>query len=147
MFYWHATIYCRGLAHSWPHWHLDVWQSLPVPFTRQRWLLLTLCCLACLILVSNCSSFSSCIHLFLIVDDLYFFQQISLATAIRYSLTRRAFSTTPNGDEVLLLDYPSHQRRLLPLLAKTSVLHLWTLLGVIFYFFLLAFLSYKSKYS
>lgn len=45
--------------------------------------------------------------------------KISLATAIRYSLTRRAFSTTPNGDEVLLLDYPSHQRRLLPLLAKT----------------------------
>lgn len=45
--------------------------------------------------------------------------KISLATAIRYSLTRRAFSISPNGDEVLLLDYPSHQRRLLPLLAKT----------------------------
>ncbi|KAF2295044.1 hypothetical protein GH714_031224 [Hevea brasiliensis] len=45
--------------------------------------------------------------------------KISLATAIRYSLTRRAFSITPNGPEVLLLDYPSHQRRLLPLLAKT----------------------------
>ncbi|KAK4484484.1 hypothetical protein RD792_007067 [Penstemon davidsonii] len=45
--------------------------------------------------------------------------KISLAIAIRYSLTRRAFSITPNGDEVLLLDYPSHQRRLLPLLAKT----------------------------
>ncbi|XP_041005350.1 acyl-coenzyme A oxidase 3, peroxisomal-like [Juglans microcarpa x Juglans regia] len=43
----------------------------------------------------------------------------SLAIAIRYSLTRRAFSVTPNGPEVLLLDYPSHQRRLLPLLAKT----------------------------
>lgn len=45
--------------------------------------------------------------------------KVSLAIAIRYSLTRRAFSVTPNGPEVLLLDYPSHQRRLLPLLAKT----------------------------
>ncbi|KAJ9177123.1 hypothetical protein P3X46_012373 [Hevea brasiliensis] len=45
--------------------------------------------------------------------------KISLATAIRYSFTRRAFSITSNGPEVLLLDYPSHQRRLLPLLAKT----------------------------
>ncbi|XP_068345782.1 acyl-coenzyme A oxidase 3, peroxisomal-like [Pyrus communis] len=45
--------------------------------------------------------------------------QVSLAIAIRYSLTRRAFSVTPNGPEVLLLDYPSHQQRLLPLLAKT----------------------------
>ncbi|XP_052207462.1 acyl-coenzyme A oxidase 3, peroxisomal-like [Diospyros lotus] len=45
--------------------------------------------------------------------------KISLAIAIRYSLTRRAFSVTQNGPEVLLLDYPSHQRRLLPLLAKT----------------------------
>ncbi|KAL6145071.1 hypothetical protein ACLB2K_055759 [Fragaria x ananassa] len=45
--------------------------------------------------------------------------KISLAIAIRYSLTRRAFSLTPNGPEVLLLDYPSHQHRLLPLLAKT----------------------------
>ncbi|KAK4723567.1 hypothetical protein R3W88_026346 [Solanum pinnatisectum] len=45
--------------------------------------------------------------------------KIGLATAIRYSLTRRAFSVTPNGPEVLILDYPSHQRQLLPLLAKT----------------------------
>ncbi|WCJ30873.1 Acyl-coenzyme A oxidase 3 peroxisomal [Euphorbia peplus] len=45
--------------------------------------------------------------------------KIGLAIAIRYALTRRAFSLTPNGPEVLLLDYPSHQRRLLPLLAKT----------------------------
>ncbi|KAL0443912.1 UNVERIFIED_CONTAM: Acyl-coenzyme A oxidase 3, peroxisomal [Sesamum latifolium] len=45
--------------------------------------------------------------------------KISLAIAIRYSLTRRAFSIAPNAPEVLLLDYPSHQRRLLPLLAKT----------------------------
>ncbi|KAF8083170.1 hypothetical protein N665_0790s0031 [Sinapis alba] len=45
--------------------------------------------------------------------------KIGLAVAIRYSLTRRAFSDVANGPEVLLLDYPSHQRRLLPLLAKT----------------------------
>ncbi|KAL6966136.1 Acyl-coenzyme A oxidase 3, peroxisomal [Sarracenia purpurea var. burkii] len=48
-----------------------------------------------------------------------YISKISLAIAIRYSLTRRAFSITPKGPEVLLLDYPSHQRRLLPLLAKT----------------------------
>ncbi|XP_022850036.1 acyl-coenzyme A oxidase 3, peroxisomal [Olea europaea var. sylvestris] len=45
--------------------------------------------------------------------------KVSLAIAIRYALTRRAFSITANGPELLLLDYPSHQRRLLPLLAKT----------------------------
>ncbi|KAL3632758.1 Acyl-coenzyme A oxidase 3, peroxisomal [Castilleja foliolosa] len=45
--------------------------------------------------------------------------KVGIAIAIRYSLTRRAFSVAPNSAEVLLLDYPSHQRRLLPLLAKT----------------------------
>ncbi|XP_031273942.1 acyl-coenzyme A oxidase 3, peroxisomal-like isoform X2 [Pistacia vera] len=45
--------------------------------------------------------------------------KIGLSIAIRYALSRRAFSITPNGPEILLLDYPSHQRRLLPLLAKT----------------------------
>ncbi|XWS63450.1 hypothetical protein CRYUN_Cryun06bG0098100 [Craigia yunnanensis] len=45
--------------------------------------------------------------------------KVGLAIAIRYALTRRAFSLKPNEPEVLLLDYPSHQRRLLPLLAKT----------------------------
>ncbi|XP_019166600.1 PREDICTED: acyl-coenzyme A oxidase 3, peroxisomal-like [Ipomoea nil] len=49
--------------------------------------------------------------------------KVGIAIAIRYSLTRRAFSVTPNGPEVLLLDYPSHQRRLLPLLAKTYALN------------------------
>jgi len=43
---------------------------------------------------------------------------VALAIATRYALTRRAFSVTPSGPEVLLLDYPSHQRRLIPLLAK-----------------------------
>ncbi|PKI42740.1 hypothetical protein CRG98_036868 [Punica granatum] len=45
--------------------------------------------------------------------------KIGMAIAIRYALSRRAFSVAPNEPEVLLLDYPSHQRRLLPLLAKT----------------------------
>ncbi|XP_022970956.1 acyl-coenzyme A oxidase 3, peroxisomal-like [Cucurbita maxima] len=45
--------------------------------------------------------------------------KVGLAIAIRYSLTRRAFSLTPNGPEIQLLDYPNHQKRLLPLLAKT----------------------------
>ncbi|KAJ4836030.1 hypothetical protein Tsubulata_011354, partial [Turnera subulata] len=49
--------------------------------------------------------------------------KISLAIAVRYALTRRAFSITPNGPELLLLDYPSHQRRLLPLLAKTYAMN------------------------
>ncbi|XAR72577.1 Acyl-CoA oxidase [Bertholletia excelsa] len=48
--------------------------------------------------------------------------KISLAISIRYSLTRRAFSLKPNTPEVLLLDYPSHQRRLLPLVAKTCAM-------------------------
>ncbi|OMP10218.1 Acyl-CoA oxidase/dehydrogenase, type 1 [Corchorus olitorius] len=45
--------------------------------------------------------------------------QVALAIAIRYALTRRAFSVKPYEPELLLLDYPSHQRRLLPLVAKT----------------------------
>ncbi|KAJ9686212.1 hypothetical protein PVL29_015220 [Vitis rotundifolia] len=54
-----------------------------------------------------------------IASSAVYSSKMSLAIAIRYSLTRRAFSLTPNQPEVLLLDYPSHQRRLLPLLAKT----------------------------
>ncbi|KAL3683937.1 hypothetical protein R1sor_001959 [Riccia sorocarpa] len=45
--------------------------------------------------------------------------KVALATAIRYGLSRRAFSLTPDQPEVLLLDYPSHQQRLLTLLART----------------------------
>ncbi|XP_072982030.1 acyl-coenzyme A oxidase 3, peroxisomal-like [Typha latifolia] len=48
--------------------------------------------------------------------------KIGLAIAVRYALSRRAFSISPNSPEVLLLDYPSHQRRLLPLLAKTCAM-------------------------
>jgi acyl-CoA oxidase len=45
--------------------------------------------------------------------------KVGLATALRYALTRRAFSVSTYEPEMLLLDYPSHQHRLLPLLAKT----------------------------
>ncbi|KAB5512712.1 hypothetical protein DKX38_029740 [Salix brachista] len=54
-----------------------------------------------------------------IATSAVFSSKVGLAIAIRYSLSRRVFSATPNGPEVLLLDYPSHQRRLLPLLAKS----------------------------
>ncbi|XP_066312895.1 acyl-coenzyme A oxidase 3, peroxisomal-like [Miscanthus floridulus] len=55
------------------------------------------------------------------VDSVYI-SKVSLAIAVRYSLSRRAFSFTPDGPETLLLDYPSHQRRLLPLLAKVCLM-------------------------
>jgi acyl-CoA oxidase len=41
-----------------------------------------------------------------------------LAIAIRYGLKRRQFAPNPSAPETLILDYPSHQRRLFPLLAK-----------------------------
>lgn len=42
--------------------------------------------------------------------------------AVRYGLQRRQFGP-PDAPETLLLDYPSHQRRLLPDLAKTYAFH------------------------
>ncbi|MFK8055971.1 MAG: acyl-CoA dehydrogenase [Saprospiraceae bacterium] len=45
-----------------------------------------------------------------------------LAIAINYGLRRRQFSPAANLPETLLLDYPSHQRRLLPVLAKAYAL-------------------------
>src|SRR3954449_1694443 len=48
----------------------------------------------------------------------------ALTIAIRYALRRRQFGTPgEEGDELLLLDYRVHQRRLMPLLAKTYALH------------------------
>ncbi|KAL6839414.1 hypothetical protein ACP4OV_030684 [Aristida adscensionis] len=55
------------------------------------------------------------------VNSVYI-SKVALAIAVRYSLSRRAFSITPGGPEMLLLDYPSHQRRLLPLLAKVCLM-------------------------
>ena len=45
-----------------------------------------------------------------------------LAIAVNYGLRRRQFAVAPTAPETLLLDYPSHQRRLLPVLAKAYAL-------------------------
>ncbi len=46
----------------------------------------------------------------------------ALALAIRYGEHRHQFMK-PDGDEVVILDYLGHQRKLLPALAKTYALH------------------------
>ncbi|RNL80526.1 acyl-CoA dehydrogenase family protein [Halostreptopolyspora alba] len=46
----------------------------------------------------------------------------ALTIAIRYADTRRQFES-PSGEEVRLLDYRAHQRRLLPALARSYALH------------------------
>ena len=43
----------------------------------------------------------------------------ALTIAIKYGLKRRQFSQKDNTPETLLMDYPTHQKRLLPRLAKT----------------------------
>jgi acyl-CoA oxidase len=43
----------------------------------------------------------------------------ALIIAIRYGLIRRQFSSTPNEQETKILDYGTHQMRLIPLLAAT----------------------------
>jgi acyl-CoA oxidase len=45
--------------------------------------------------------------------------KIALITAITYANQRRQFTGPSDADEVVLLDYAEHQRRLLPLLAQT----------------------------
>ncbi len=45
-----------------------------------------------------------------------------LTIAIKYALKRRQFAPKDGAPETLLLDYPSHQRRLMPLLAKSYAL-------------------------
>ena len=47
----------------------------------------------------------------------------ALTIAVRYALERRQFSPPDSGDEVLLMDFRQHQRRLLPALATTYALH------------------------
>lgn len=48
----------------------------------------------------------------------------ALTIATRYALRRRQFGTPgEEGDEILLLDYRVHQRRLIPLIAKTYAMH------------------------
>jgi len=50
--------------------------------------------------------------------------KVALAIAVRYADRRRQFNATSEETEELLLDYGMHQRRLLPLLARTYALHL-----------------------
>ena len=45
-----------------------------------------------------------------------------LTIAIKYALKRRQFGPNDQEPETLLLDYPSHQKRLMPLLAKSYAL-------------------------
>ncbi|HEX5532747.1 MAG TPA: acyl-CoA dehydrogenase [Actinomycetales bacterium] len=47
----------------------------------------------------------------------------ALAIAIRHGDKRTQFTRPDTGDEVIVLDYLAHQRRLLPALAKTYALH------------------------
>ncbi len=49
--------------------------------------------------------------------------EVTLAIAVRYATRRRQFGSTPDG-ETRLIDYPAHQRRLLPPLAITIGYHL-----------------------
>jgi acyl-CoA oxidase len=48
--------------------------------------------------------------------------KVALTIAVRHALERRQFGP-PGGDEVVLMDYRVHQRRLLPALATTYALH------------------------
>ncbi|WP_433162986.1 acyl-CoA dehydrogenase family protein [Kribbella sp. CA-247076] len=49
--------------------------------------------------------------------------KVALTIAIRYGAQRRQFGAPGSAEEALLLDYRMHQRRLLPLLARTYALH------------------------
>jgi acyl-CoA oxidase len=49
--------------------------------------------------------------------------KVALTIAVRHALQRRQFGPPGEDREALLLDYPAHQRRLLPRLARTYALH------------------------
>ncbi len=49
--------------------------------------------------------------------------KVALAVAVKYGNQRRQFGAPDAEEEELLLDYGMHQRRLLPLLAKSYALH------------------------
>ncbi|MFE1149989.1 acyl-CoA dehydrogenase [Streptomyces albidoflavus] len=49
--------------------------------------------------------------------------KVALTVATRYATRRRQFEPAPGEQEQLLLDYGLHQRRLLPLIARTYALH------------------------
>ncbi|GGF22404.1 acyl-CoA dehydrogenase family protein [Williamsia phyllosphaerae] len=47
----------------------------------------------------------------------------ALAIATRYGLTRRQFEAPDSDDEIVIMDYLAHQRKLLPLIAKSYALN------------------------
>ncbi|WP_405659741.1 acyl-CoA dehydrogenase family protein [Streptomyces sp. NBC_01166] len=49
--------------------------------------------------------------------------KVALAIATKYAVRRRQFEAASDTEEQLLLDYGLHQRRLLPLIARTYALH------------------------
>ncbi|MGH3356858.1 MAG: acyl-CoA dehydrogenase [Nocardioidaceae bacterium] len=49
--------------------------------------------------------------------------KVALTIAVRYALRRRQFGPPRGDEEAILMDYRAHQRRLLPLLARTYALH------------------------
>jgi acyl-CoA oxidase len=49
--------------------------------------------------------------------------KVALTIAVRYGLARRQFHAPGSDQEVLILDFVQHQRRLLPALATTYALH------------------------
>ena len=49
--------------------------------------------------------------------------KVAITIAVKYGLQRRQFGSPGSGQEEVLLDYGQHQRRLLPLLARTYALH------------------------
>ncbi|MER5566149.1 acyl-CoA dehydrogenase family protein [Streptomyces goshikiensis] len=49
--------------------------------------------------------------------------KVALSIATKYAVRRRQFEAAPDTEEQLLLDYGLHQRRLLPLIARTYALH------------------------
>ncbi|MFJ8976716.1 acyl-CoA dehydrogenase [Streptomyces sp. NPDC102282] len=49
--------------------------------------------------------------------------KVALAIATKYAVKRRQFEAASDAEEQLLLDYGLHQRRLLPLIARTYALH------------------------
>jgi len=49
--------------------------------------------------------------------------KVAITIAVKYALQRRQFGNPGSDDEELLLDYGMHQRRLLPLLARTYAMH------------------------
>ncbi len=49
--------------------------------------------------------------------------KVALTIAVKYALQRRQFGSPGADSEELLLDYGMHQRRLLPLVARTYALH------------------------